>query len=295
VQVNQTLVQKKKKTNILPYLFIAPALVLFGLFTIYPFIKTIVLSFTLTDKYGNAQKFVGLKMWKRVLTSSEFWKVMVVTLKVAVINLLGTFFIALFFALLSTEQVRGGKVYQTMYALPMAIASAPAAAIFVFIFRQKNGLLNSILGTQIAWQHTYPAALFVVCFVTIWMHVGSSFIFLLVGFRNVPEELIESAVLDGTNKFQRIIHIFIPMASPQIFFVLFLNINSAFKSFAQIRLLTSGGPVNSTKTIVYYIWENALINGRFETACIQAIFLFMLIFVVTRIQFVLEKKMVHYQ
>lgn len=137
MQVNQSLVQKKKSKTFLPYFFIAPALILFGLFTIYPFIKTIVLSFTLTDKYGNPQKFVGLKMWKRVLSSNEFWKVMVVTLKVAVINLLGTFFIALFFALLSTEQVRGGKIYQTMYALPMAIASAPAAAIFVFVFRQK--------------------------------------------------------------------------------------------------------------------------------------------------------------
>jgi len=289
------LLKEGKRVSPLPYVFIAPALILFGMFTIYPFLRTIALSFTLTDTYGNPTKFVGLQMWKRVLTNETFWKVMGVTLKIAAINLVGTFFFALFFALLSSDQVKGSKVYQTMFALPMAIASAPAAGIFVFIFRQKNGLLNSILGTTIAWQHEMQYAIWVVCIVTVWMHVGASFIFLLVGFRNVPTELLESAVLDGANAWQKIKHILLPIASPQIFFVLFLNINSSFKSFAQIRLLTGGGPVNSTKTLIYYIYENALIKGRFETACIQAIFLFLLIFVITRIQFALEKKVVHYQ
>lgn len=127
------------------------------------------------------------------------------------------------------------------------------------------------------------------------MHIGVSFIFLLVGFRNVPEDLLESAWLDGAGPLQRIRHIIIPMASPQIFFVVFLNIASSFKTFAQIKLLTQGGPANSTKTLIYYIYENAIINGRFETACVQAIFLFLLIFLFTRIQFALENKVVHYQ
>ena len=80
-----------------------------------------------------------------------------------------------------------------------------------------------------------------------------------------------------------------------MFFVLLLNINSSFKSFAQIKLLTGGGPANQTKTLIYYIYENAIINGRFETACVQALFLFVMIFLLTRIQFMLEKKVVHYQ
>lgn len=292
---DQVVLNKRKKIPLLPYLFIAPAIILFGMFTIYPFIRTFILSFTLTNKYGNPTKFVGLQMWQRTLSKKEFWDVLGVTLKIAAINLCGTFFIAMIFALLATAPTPGGKIYQTMYALPMAIASSPAAAIFVFIFRQKNGLLNSIIGQNIAWLQNVDYAIWVVCFVTIWMHIGSSFIFLLVGFRNVPEELVESSILDGANALQRIRHVLLPVASPQIFFVLFLNINSSFKSFAQIRLLTSGGPVNSTTTLIYSIYKNAMINGRFETACIQAIFLFLLIFGITRIQFSLEKKVVHYQ
>ena len=286
---------KKKRISILPYILILPAMALFMIFNFYPFLKAILLSFSMTNKQGEATQWVGLANWVRVLTKDSFWDVIWITLKMAGINLVFTFAIALIFALLATKKVRFSKWYQTMYALPMAIASSPAAAIFLFIFRQKNGLLNNLLGTSISWTTKLPYAFWAVCSMTIWMHVGISFIFLLVGFRNVPEEVLESAWLDGAGPLARIRHILIPMASPQLFFVLFLNISSSFRSFAQIRLLTGGGPANGTKNLIYYIYENAMINGRFETACVQAVVLFILIFSITQIQFALEKRMVHYQ
>ena len=279
----------------LPYLLILPTMALFVAFTFYPFVKTIVLSFALTDKQGNFSKWVGVSNWVRILSKESFWKTILITLKMAAINLAGTVAIAMIFALLANKKVKFSKLYQTMYALPMAIASSPAAAIFLFIYRQKNGLLNNILGVEQAWLLDQSTAIWCVCAMTIWMHIGTSFIFLLVGFRNVPEDLLDCAWLDGAGPFRRIWHIILPMASPQIFFVIFMNIASSFKTFAQIKLLTSGGPVNSTKTLIYYIYENAIINGRFETACVQAIFLFLMIFLLTRIQFIFEDKVVHYQ
>lgn len=288
-------VRKKTKIPILPYLLIFPAMLLFLVFNFYPFLKAIFLSFSMTNKSGAVTKWVGLENWKRVLTKDTFWDVIGITLKMAGINLVFTFTIALIFALLATKKVKFSKCYQTMYALPMAIASSPAAAIFLFIFRQKNGLLNNLLGTSISWTTKMPYALWTVCAMTIWMHVGISFVFLLVGFRNVPEEVLESAWLDGAGPLARIRHILIPMASPQLFFVLFLNISSSFRSFAQIRLLTGGGPANGTKNLIYYIYENAMLNGRFETACVQAVVLFLLIFGITQIQFALEKRTVYYQ
>lgn len=273
---------KKKRISILPYILILPAMALFMIFNFYPFLKAILLSFSMTNKQGEVTQWVGLANWVRVLTKDSFWDVIWITLKMAGINLVFTFAIALIFALLATKKVRFSKWYQTMYALPMAIASSPAAAIFLFIFRQKNGLLNNLLGTSISWTTKLPYAFWAVCSMTIWMHVGISFIFLLVGFRNVPEEVLESAWLDGAGPLARIRHILIPMASPQLFFVLFLNISSSFRSFAQIRLLTGGGPANGTKNLIYYIYENAMINGRFETACVQAVVLFILIFSITQ-------------
>ena len=286
---------KKKRISILPYILILPAMALFMIFNFYPFLKAILLSFSMTNKQGEVTQWVGLANWVRVLTKDSFWDVIWITLKMAGINLVFTFAIALIFALLATKKVRFSKWYQTMYALPMAIASSPAAAIFLFIFRQKNGLLNNLLGTSISWTTKLPYAFWAVCSMTIWMHVGISFIFLLVGFRNVPEEVLESAWLDGAGPLARIRHILIPMASPQLFFVLFLNISSSFRSFAQIRLLTGGGPANGTKNLIYYIYENAMINGRFETACVQAVALCIVIFSITQILFALETRMVHYQ
>ena len=286
---------KRKKTRLLPYFLIAPAMLLFLLFTYYPFIKTIVLSFAVTDKKGNFAKWVGIDNWIRILSKESFWDTVWVTIKMAAVNLVFTFSIAMIFALMANRKVRGSKIYQTMYALPMAIATSPAAAIFLFFYAQHGGLLNAILGTDIAWTNAQPYAFWSVCAMSIWQHIGTSFIFLLVGFRNVPENLVESALLDGAGPLRRIRHILLPLASPQIFFVLFLNINTSFKTFNQIKLLTGGGPANSTKTLVYSIYENAIINGRFETACVQAIMLFLMIFILTRIQFAMEKRLVHYQ
>ncbi len=295
ITIAKPLVARKKKVRILPYFFIFPGIALLLLFTYYPFIRAIILSFAVTNKRGNFTKWVGFYNWTRVLQKAEFWKVIGITLKMAAINLTFTFTIAMIFGLLATKKVKFSKFYQTMYALPMAIATSPAAAIFLFIYSKHNGVLNNLLGTNIAWLLEQRTAIWAVCAMTIWQHVGSCFIFLLVGFRNVPDELLESAYLDGAGPFRRIKDVIIPLASPQIFFVLFMSINSSFKTFNQIKLLTGGGPANSTKNLIYYIYENAIIHGRFETACVQAVFLFVMIFILTRIQFICEKRFVHYQ
>lgn len=279
----------------LPYILIAPTILLFLVFTYYPFFKTLFLSFTITDKNGMMAKWVGISNWIRIFRKAAFWNNVGTTLKFAAINLVFTFAIAMFFALISMDRRRGSKIYQVLFALPLAIASSPSAAIWMFLFRKDSGLLNFFLGTSYAWTRDASVALIATSMVTIWMHVGASFIFLLVGFRNVPGELIESALLDGAGRMRRIFSVIIPIASPQIFFVLFLNITNSFKAFAQIRLLTGGGPSNATKTLIYSVYENAIVNGRFETACVEAISLFLIIFLATRIQFILEKRTVFYQ
>ena len=187
-----------------------------------------------------------------------------------------------------------GRLYEVMYSLPMAVASAPAASIFIFLMRKDGGLINQMLGTDISWLRDPKWALLAVAFVTVWLSIGASYIFLLVGFRNVPEDLLESARLDGAGPVRRAFSVLIPVASPQIFFVVFLNISNAFKAFGQIKLLTEGGPNNATNTLIYSMYKNALLNGRYETACVQAILLFLIIFIVTRVQHALEERTVFY-
>ena len=272
-----------------------PAIAFYCIFTFWPFIKSIYLSFTLTNKSGDAVEWVGSANYDRLLHMSEFWLIFKNTFVFAGIVGVGTFFIAMFLAALCMEERPGGRIYQTMYAITMAIASAPAAAIGMFIFKQ-SGLLNQILGTSASWLTSRETALYAVAALTIWLRIGASFIFLLVGFRAVSKDQLESATLDGAGSVVRFFKIVVPMASPQIFFVVFLNITGSFKAFGQIKLLTGGGPAHASETLIYSIYRMSQGTSlHFDLACTYSVILFLCIFLVTRIQFLFENRLVYYQ
>ncbi len=285
---------KKKRVKVLPYLMLTPCIVLFTTFCFWPFIRSIYLSMTITDKRGSVVSWAGFSNFVRLFSKPSFLKILENTFWFAILVAVFTFLTAITLALLSVEQRKFSRVYQTMFSLTMAIASAPASAIFLFVFK-KNGLMNMITGLDTAWLTSADTAIYAVAFATVWLSIGASFIFLLVGFRAVREELLESAKIDGAGRLRRIFSIMIPIASPQIFFVIFLNITNSFKAFGQIKLLTGGGPASSTETLIYSIYKEAILSGRIETACVLSLILFVIIFLVTRIQWFLEKRMVHYQ
>lgn len=287
--------KKKREMKLLPYLLVVPTIIGAGLFSFYPFFKTILSSFSFTDQFGSWKGWAGLTFWKMMFEDEGFWDVFAITMKFATVIFIGTFIIAMLFALLSIKRSKVGKVYQMLYALPIAVAHATSSVIFSFMFKTDGGLLNSWLGTNIAWKQQADAAFWMVSFVTIWTHISGSYIYLLAGFRGVPEDIQEAAIVDGANGFTRAVKIMMPLASSQIFFVLFLNILSSIKAFTQIRLLTMGGPAGATTTFMWEIYKKAIDYGEYEYACCLSIVVFLIIFVITRIQFAFENKFVHYQ
>lgn len=287
--------RKSRKISPVPYLLLIPSLILLTMFSFYPFAKTIISSFSITSATGEWIRWAGFDNWKMLLSGERFWKVLRITFVFAGLNLVMTFSGAMILALIGEQKGKGQRLVQTLFSLPMAIASAPAAAVWVFIFRMDGGLLNGLLGTHISWLTSKETALFCVAFVTSWTHMAPSFILLLAGFRNVSSDLLEAATLDGANAIVKIFKIKIPIASPQIFYVLFVNIITAFRTFTQINLLTAGGPGGTTTTLMYEVYYNANLGGLFELACCDAVVMFLIIFAATRIQFAFEKKMVHYQ
>lgn len=283
---------KRRKFNALPYLLLVPTMFFLVAFTFYPFINCIRLTFYSTDSIGRPGAFIGLRIWKKVLASDEFKRSIANTLRYAGCIGIGTFSLAMIMAFLCTKSVRGSKVYQTMFALPMALATAPIAAIATYIF-SKYGIFNGIVGSSTVWlsgRTMFP----VVVMIVIWAHSGSSFIYLLVGFRNVPDELLECADLDGANPFTKFFRIYLPIASPQVFFVIFLNILSAFKSFAMIKILV-GTDDSELAVLILKLYSYAFVRERYETGCVYALVLSFVIFLVSRIQFLFEKKAVFYQ
>lgn len=287
----------KKKTiySILePYLFLLPAFTVFGFFLFYPFIRTIYLSFYLTDKLGQAKVFWALRNYTDLFTSSQFWASVGVTFQFVLIVAVGGLLIGLITSLLTANKYRGVTFASASYAMPVAIASAAASMAFRMILHPTNGLLNILFGTQINWTGDPRWALISVSILTIWLASGINFIFISAGLRNVPGELYESASIDGANYWQKLFKITLPSISPTLFFQIIINIIGAFQSFSQIRLLTQGGPGDATNVIVYAIYRDAFFNFRFGTAAARSIILFFIVLVITLIQFSFEKRSVNY-
>lgn len=283
------------KEKLVPYLYLLPSFILFGLFVYYPFFKTIYLSFNLTNRRGEAVEFVELENYIELLTSASFYNSLGVTFKFAILIIIPTMVISLALALLADNKLKHNRIYELMFSMPMAIASAPAAMIWILIFHPTNGIANYLLNTNIRWLADPKVAIYVVAFVTVWLGLGMNFIFLFTGLKSVPKELIESANIDGASYLQKVKAVILPLLTPQLFFVLFMNLVGAFQAFGQIKLLTQGGPGDSTNVIVHSIYRDAFFNGRFEMASSQSIILFLIVFSMTLVQLAFEKKGVHYK
>ena len=279
-----------KKNPKTPYLLLLPAVFLFCMFVIYPFIRTIYLSVMITNADGTPVKFVGKYNYARLLTSADFWKSIGVSFRFALMVGIPTFVIATCLALLAMKKTKGSGLYEVMYSMPLAVASAPASVIWYMIFNPAVGILNHLLHTDINWLADSKYALPSVAAVTVWSLLGTSFLFLLTGFRNVPTELLESADVDGIGYFGKVFHVIFPVASPLIFYVVFLITIQSFQTFAQIKLLTMGRPSGSTETLVFSLYRQAFQNSRWETACALSVILFLIIFAISRIEFLFEKK-----
>ena len=291
----QIIAGSKKQEWLVPILLLLPSLVLFIAFTGYPFVRTIFNSFAVTITGGEFIRWAGFANWKRTFLNPQLLSSLKNTFILAGLSLAMTFIPAMFLALLAAGRGKGSRFYQTLYALPMAFAAAPVAAIWIFIFRQDSGLLNQALGTDIAWIRDTKYALIAVAIASSWGRIARASLYLLVGFKNVSDEVIEAADIDGAGWWTKTFKIMIPLASPQIFYVLFLKVIESLKTFATIDLLTGGGPAGATTTLMYSIYERATGANQIEMACCEALILFVVIFVITRIQLKFEEKFVFYQ
>lgn len=292
--------RKKRKTpyeHIEPYLFLLPALLVFGIFLYYPFFKTIYLSAFLTDKFGQPKLFYGFGNYYDILFgkySASFHNSLLVTAKFVVMVSIGGLLVGLATSLMTVGKFPGRTFATAVYAMPIAIASAAAAMSFKMILHPSIGLLNALLGTKNTWTSDPVWALPIMALITVWLTSGINFIFIGAGLRNISGELYESASIDGAGYWRKFFHITLPGLSPTLFFQVIINVIGAFQSFTQIRLLTQGGPNEATNVIVYSIYLDAFRNFRFGSAAARSIILFLIILVITLIQFSMEKRSVHY-
>lgn len=284
--------EKMKQGN--AYLYLIPCFLIFGVFLFYPFVKTIYLSFYKTDKLGQAKLFVGAENYTDLFTSKSFYNSLFVTLIFVVIVVVGSMLIGLIAAVLCSKAFPGIRFFSTSYALPMAIASSGAAMIFKIILNPTIGILNKMTGLDINWINDPKYALICVAVLTAWLNSGINFLYFSAGLGNIDDTIYERASVDGASAVQKFFRLTLPGLSPIMFYTLVVNIIQAFQSFGQVKILTQGGPGESTNLIVYSIYRDAFFNYKFGSAAAQSVVLFMIIMLLTLIMFRVEKKGVKY-
>ena len=284
----------KKKWNITPYFYLIPSMLVFGIFMFFPFFKTLYLSLFKTNKMGQAKLFVGLGNYQELLSSASFRNSLKVTLIFVVIVVFGSMILGLVAAVLCNKAFPGIRFFSTAYALPMAIASSSAAMIFQIMLHPSVGIVNKLLGLDINWLNDPKTALYCVAILTAWLNSGINFLYFSAGLGNIDETIYERASVDGASGVQQFFSLTLPGLSPIMFYTLVVNIIQAFQSFGQIKILTEGGPNESTNVIVYSIYRDAFFNYRFGSAAAQSVILFIIVMFITLVMFRIEKKGVTY-
>ena len=280
-------------------LYLLPSILLFGLFVYYPMIKTIYLSFFLTNQNGVPVLFNGIENYTYIFTSDEFRNSMKATVLFVLYTVPVSVVVALIMAILANEKLKGIGFFRTLFSSTMGISVAASAVIWLFLFHPSVGAFNNMLKAvnmpAVQWLLDPDWALLSISLTTIWMNLGFNFLVILGGLQNIDESLYESAQIDGASYFTRLRRITIPMLSPTLFFIITISLINAFQSFGQIDILTKGGPIQSTNLVVYSIYKEAFINYQFGTASAQAIVLFVVVLIVTILQFKYGERKVHYQ
>lgn len=277
------------------YFYLLPALILIVVFSYLPFIKTIFLSFFTINANNEVVAFAGLKNYTRVLEDEEFGRAVLNTIRYTVITVPTTLILAYVFAMLCNHTRRLSRVYETMLALPMAVSMSVATTIFNLMLNPNIGPINYYFHLNVGWLTDKNVVIYTLCLIGVWLHVGMAFLFLLSAVRNVPEELLESARLDGASLMKQVIHVYIPMTSPTLFYLLCTNLASSMMMSDLVIALTQGGTSTSmTSTIIYYMYRRAFYIYNYGTAYASAVLAFIIAFALILASFILEKRKVHY-
>ena len=285
--------------RVLAFTFLAPSLVLFSIFLFYPLIKSVYLSMYLTDPRGRVAQYVGLRNFTDLLTSELFYKSITVTLSFILMTIPTGIVIALMLAALVQNKWRGMFLFRFIFSLPMAISVGTGSIIWMILYHPTLGVLNYSLTllniAPVHWLTDPKWALISISLMTVWMNLGFQFIVLLSGMQSVPEDIYDSAKMDGAGSFRTFFKLTLPLITPSLFFVGVVSVIGAFQSFGQINILTKGGPMNSTNVMVFNIYQDAFVNYRFGVGSAQAFILFLILLILTMIQFNFFEKKVHYQ
>jgi ABC-type sugar transport system permease subunit len=281
------------------YLCILPALLVIGVFALFPVVYSLGLSLFRWDLVAPAPTFVGLRNFETLFASDEFWQVLRNTLffSVGTVGLIVVCSLSL--ALLLDIGLRGITFFRALFFIPHLTPMVAVAALWMFLYDPQQGLINAALGLVglpgPGWLQSTTWSLPALILVKTWKVAGYYTVLFLAGLQSIPQELHEAARVDGASAWRRVRHITLPLLSPMTLFVVVIAVIGSFQDFDQVFVMTRGGPVNSTNVLVYYLYEQAFQNYRVGFGSAIAVLLLALLVCFTVVQLQLSRRWVHYQ
>ena len=280
------------------YLFILPWLIGLVVFSIGPVFGMLGLSFTDWRISLDDLQFIGLDNYAKLFDDPIFWTSVGNTLYIVVGRVVFGVSFALLLAILLNQRVAGIAFFRAVYYLPTVTAGVAVALVWIWIFNPRLGILNYTLkqiGIQgppwiYSSQWVKPSLILMSLF-----SVGPIMIILLAGLQGVPRELYESAEIDGAGHWAKFLNVTLPMLSPVLFFVIIISVVSSFQNFTEIRVMTEGGPGESSNVLIWYLWENAFIFLQLGVAAAVAWIMFVVLMLLTGAQFWVGRRWVYYE
>ena len=287
----------KLEQGYMGFFLILPWLIGFCVFKLYPFISSLVYSFTDYDLFKGAQHFVGFQNYIDAFTKSKNVKALQVTFAYAFMTVPLKLIFALFIAYILNFKIKGVGLFRTAYYVPSILGGSVAIAVLWKALFKSDGVVNTILAAlgfeSINFLADKSWALFIICLLRVWQF-GSAMVLFLAALKGVPEDLYEAASIDGASKGRQFISITIPLISPVIFYNLVTQLVQAFQEFNGPYIITQGGPRNATTLISLIVYNSAFKDYKVGLSSAMAWVMFVITTVLTLIAFTSQKKWVYY-
>ena len=262
------------------YAYIAIWIIGFLVFKFYPFMSSLFYSFTNYNLFKESVENIGVANYEKIVDTAKYLKSYIVTFKYAFMTVPLKLLFALFIAYLLNFKIKGINLFRTAYYIPSILGGSVAIAVLWQFLFQNEGLVNTIIGLfgvkPVNWLGSPDYALFVICLLRVWQF-GSAMVIFLAALKGVPQDLYEAASIDGAGAFQKFLYVTLPGLKNVIKYVVMITMIQAMKLFTQPYVMTQGGPQNSTRTLVYYIYEQGFQSRNFGYACSVATVFFVIV------------------
>ncbi|MEO0132055.1 MAG: sugar ABC transporter permease [candidate division WOR-3 bacterium] len=314
--------RRRLKENLGGYLYLLPALVILLAFRIIPILFSVRVSLYDWTMAG-PRKFVGLGNYLQVLSDSMFWRSLLNTFWYVIFTVPIMLFLSLFIAVLLNQKIRALGLYRTIYYLPVVTSIVAVSIVWKWLYNPERGLLNYLLSlvhlgpvrwledprglisiilsplkiNLPEWLAGPSVALCAIIIMSVWKGLGYNIVIFLAGLQNIPHQYYEAAKIDGAGSFNLFRHITWPLLSPTTFYILIMSTITAFEAFAQVWIMTGpppGGPLGTTKVVMYYFYEQSFELWRLGYGASIAFIAFIIILVLTIIQRQVLERRVQY-